>query len=168
MRTFFKCKQQRHRSVSVWVTSAETPKIEALILYNVNPKMQNNMPRLQFECTWEIRADGPVHPSFIRFLVSRTGAGQDQTEESLSIEEEKQPVSFFLPSVCIYWSFGLKEALKIPFPSVPFSPVACRLAGFRTARMVQFCAVTVWVIIQTLVGGKDRNSFKKWNTRIAV
>lgn len=79
-------------------------------------------------------------------------------------KKKTQSVSLFLLPLQLVLNNGLKR----PFPSVQCSPVACRLAGFCAARVVQFRAVTVWIIIQTLVGGKERTSFKKWNARIAV
>lgn len=80
------------------------------------------------------------------------------------LRQKKTTVSLFLLPLQLL----LNDGLKRPFPSVQFLPVACRLAGFCAARVVQFRAVTVWIIIQTLVGGKERTSFKKWNAKIAV
>lgn len=156
--------------------------------------MENNTTRFQFKCTWKIRGSlsrwsvadmrerflqrwlwGAKAKSPITVVPSgqnQMGACQDQTEELLSIATKTQSVSSSCLcntlSACNHCSFGLKNALKRPFPSVQFSPVACRLAGFCASRMVQFHAVTVWIIIQTLVGRKVRKSLKKQNTSTAV
>lgn len=74
-----------------------------------------------------------------------------------------QMVSFFLLSlhlVCVFIVLLERMEHSKSVSKCPVSPVACGLAGFGAAWMVQFGAVTVWVIVQTLVGRKDSKMWR--------